>query len=269
MSLARVVRTECIELHLSVTSKEEALREVARVAKKCPVLRDVNEQLLLRSLKEREKTASTGVGKGIALPHCRLEGVQDFVVGILGVPGGVDFEAVDGERVRLIVFIVGPTEAAQESHIRILSWISQMFSQPRMVDSVLSENSAAGVQAQFLKHGQRRLRSATAHNLFHVFVQEEEVFDEILQIFTGCGSSSVVVIEAQNGSAYLARMPLFADFWSTGVHEFSRIIVAVVDGQMTNEVVRRIEDFNVGARERHHVLVTVQKLLYTSGVLSI
>ena len=105
MKLANVLRKECVVANVRLADKAESLREVVAVAKKSPLLADVAEKEILAALQSRESLGSTGVGKGVAIPHCRLKSVTEFVVGIITVPQGVDFDAIDGEKVRLIVFI--------------------------------------------------------------------------------------------------------------------------------------------------------------------
>src|SRR4030042_497855 len=108
MKLADVLHKECIAVNARLSDKTEVLQEVARLAKKSSILDSVSEQEILAGLQARESLGSTGVGKGIAIPHCRLKTVKDFVVGIVTVPSGVDFDALDAGKVRLIVFIIAP-----------------------------------------------------------------------------------------------------------------------------------------------------------------
>ena len=79
--------------------------EIVQTARKCSILKNVSDEEILNGLQDRESLGSTGFGKGIAIPHCRLKSVSDFVVGIMTVPAGVDFEALDGEAVNFIIFI--------------------------------------------------------------------------------------------------------------------------------------------------------------------
>ena len=95
MKLADVLLKECIAVNAQLSDKAEALRQVAGLAKKSSILDNVSEQEILVGLQARESLGSTGVGKGIAIPHCRLKTVKDFVVGIATVPAGIDFDSLD------------------------------------------------------------------------------------------------------------------------------------------------------------------------------
>jgi mannitol/fructose-specific phosphotransferase system IIA component (Ntr-type) len=269
MKLADVLRKECVVVNAQLPDKAGAIREVARLAKKSSVLESVSEQEIVAGLEARESLGSTGVGKGIAIPHCRLKSVKDFVVGLLTVPSGVDFDSLDGQKVRLVVFIVAP-EVESNQHVRLLSLISQTLLAPGALKKILAEQTPDGVQASFIKGQDAEIgdREGLAKSLIHVFIQSEDVFREIIQILTGVESSSLVVVGAENARAYLSKMPLFASFWSDEPADFGRIIVAVVDKNLTNETLRRIESVSGDLGRSAGVMVTVQEVSYAAGSLS-
>jgi PTS system nitrogen regulatory IIA component len=80
------------------------------------------EHLLL----EREKLQSTGIGDGVAIPHCALDSAQAQALALLLCPRGVEFEAIDGEPVEIVFGVVGPKRATGE-HLRTLARISRLL----------------------------------------------------------------------------------------------------------------------------------------------
>ena len=96
MNLINALRRECVQAGAGCGSADEVLAAIAKLAKQSPVLANMDETAILKGLADREELSSTGFGNGIAIPHCRLDGVEGFVVGILSVPGGADFAAMDG-----------------------------------------------------------------------------------------------------------------------------------------------------------------------------
>jgi len=229
----------------------------------------VSEEKILAGLKEREKLGSTGFGKGIAIPHCRVESVTDFVVGLITVPERVDFDSVDGEEVRLIVFIVAP-EGQSEKHIKLLSTISQTLLISGVVKEILAAKNAEIAVESFLRHTRADISTegGTEKVMFHILIQDEDLFRQIIQVLAGIESSSVVVIDTTNTRTYLAKVPLFAGFWRDEPKGFSRLIVMIVDKKLTNETLRRIESVTGNLNERSGVMVTVQQLSYAAGSLN-
>jgi len=268
MKLVEVVREECIVAGAQLSDKSAALDAVVQAARKCGVLKDVSERDILGGLEKRETLGSTGFGNGIAIPHCRLKGVCEFVVGIITVPAGVEFEALDGEKVNIIVFILAP-QAESNAHIRLLSAVSQTLLTPGAVKEIVAGATSRAVYESFLRHSRAEIETngRAARSLLHVFVQREGTFLDILQVLTATDPSSLVVLDAQNAGTYLGKIPLFADLWRDESSRFSKVIMAVVEKGLANETVRRIESITGRLDEHSGTLVTMQDVYYAAGSL--
>lgn len=77
-------------------------------------------------LAAREAMFTTGIGNGIAIPHGRVEGLPELRAALATQPAGVDFEAIDGEPVRLFVAILAPREKPSQ-HLRMLAEVSRLL----------------------------------------------------------------------------------------------------------------------------------------------
>jgi PTS system nitrogen regulatory IIA component len=91
---------------------------------------------LYRALLEREQLGSTGIGHGVAIPHCKLHGLEQCIlaVGIARPP--VDFGAADGEPVSLFFLVLSPDHNPAE-HLQVLARISRWVRADRHVDELL------------------------------------------------------------------------------------------------------------------------------------
>ena len=269
MKLANLLRPECVLVGPELTDKTAALHKIAQTAKNHPILKEISEEHVFHKLQEREALGSTGFGQGVAIPHCRLEGVTDFVLGLISVPGGVDFKASDGKKVELMVFIVAPASESNK-HIKILSAISRTFLIPGAVKEILAEETPEAMRESFLRYGRTDIdtREQTTKSMFHVFVQDEVLFQDILGILNA-EASSMVVVEAKNTGAYLTKIPLFADFWRDRPSESARTIIAVVEKALANETLRRIETITGDLSDCSGVMVAVQELSYVAGSLNV
>ncbi|MFC1672505.1 PTS sugar transporter subunit IIA [Planctomycetota bacterium] len=98
MDLSNILLEECVKIGTKARDKRSILKEIAKLARKSPVLEKVSEEKILKALDEREDLGSTGFGEGIAIPHCALDEVDRFIAGILTAPQGVDFDSLDGEE---------------------------------------------------------------------------------------------------------------------------------------------------------------------------
>ena len=268
MNLLNVLKKDCIAAHVPVGA-DEVLERIAEQARQYVGLHGFSQNAIVNALKEREALGSTGFGGGIAIPHCRMDSVKEYVVGLLTVPEGVEFDALDGQPVRLFVFVVAPATQS-DVHIKMLSSISQVLNIPGAVDEMVREPTAEGLYESFARHVADEVDEHNAHeyNLFHVFIQNENMFQDVLQVFGGLESGTAVVLDAQHSSRYLSKMPLFAGFWSDPPSSFSQLIVALVNKRMTNETIRRVERVTGSLNECEDVLLTVQELFFCAGGLT-
>lgn len=99
---------------------------------------------LLKAVLKREKAGSTGVGR-VAIPHIKTPLIQQTMAAVGVFPGGVDFDAVDGELVHCVFLLISPTVAAEE-HVQALRWIAGMARKPDYTRFVRQTRSAEEVR---------------------------------------------------------------------------------------------------------------------------
>ncbi len=108
---------------------------------------------LLSSVIEREKSLSTGIGKGIAIPHGTISQGRS-IMGVLGVkPEGIDFHSLDGGKTRIVILMIIPENCFRD-HLRVLAEISKVMSRPEVVEQVM--------------------RSRDQETVYHVLFSEEK-----------------------------------------------------------------------------------------------
>ena len=109
---------DCIVLNLKGTDKESIITELVDTLDSRGCLSDRDQ--VLRDVLDREKSMSTGMQHGIALPHAKTEGVGRIVAALGLLPGGVDFKSLDGEPAKVILLLASPSKQAGP-HIQVLA----------------------------------------------------------------------------------------------------------------------------------------------------
>ena len=79
---------------------------------------------ILAALEKREELGSTGIGRGVAVPHAKYPGVARLIGAVADFPAGVDFKSLDGKPVHVVCLFVPPTDRPSD-HLRVLEAISQ------------------------------------------------------------------------------------------------------------------------------------------------
>jgi PTS system fructose-specific IIA component/PTS system nitrogen regulatory IIA component len=126
MKFADFVVVKSIQPNLAATDKESVLRElIGGLVAAGQIPKDAMDDVCATVL-EREHLGSTGIGRGVAVPHAKHSGVAR-PVGTVGISrAGVDFQSLDGEPVHLFFSLVSPPERATD-HLAVLEYVSRQL----------------------------------------------------------------------------------------------------------------------------------------------
>ncbi len=125
MSFAELFTESNIVRDLTGATREACFRELLDVLVASKSIDASIVEPCIQSLESRERIGSTGIGNGVAVPHVKLEAAKGLAVALGIRSGGLDFRAIDGERVQIVFMIVRSTED-QAEHLRFLQWISRL-----------------------------------------------------------------------------------------------------------------------------------------------
>jgi PTS system nitrogen regulatory IIA component len=123
MEIAEFIAPDRVALNLRVRDKAQLLQELARRAEPSSGL---SADTILAALRSREQLGSTGLGKGFALPHARIDGLTRFVGMLARLARPIDYDAIDGAPVDLVFLLLMPA-AAGNNHVAALAAVSRRF----------------------------------------------------------------------------------------------------------------------------------------------
>jgi len=141
LSAVRTAPPRLVLPDLASTTREGALGEMSDQLAAAGAVKD--PAALAQRLLEREHLGCTGLGGGIALPHCKWKGIDDVLLAIGRSRTGVDFGAADGVLVTLIFLLISPVDAPG-LHLQALARVSRRLKTPGLAESLRhAETSAA------------------------------------------------------------------------------------------------------------------------------
>lgn len=114
-------------------SKKKVLQTIAE--RLSSTLSGVSELELFDQLIAREKLGSTGIGSGVAVPHCRLSGIKEPVAALVKLPTHIDFDAIDQAPVNLLFALIVPMDATDE-HLNLLAAVVERVSRPDSLELI-------------------------------------------------------------------------------------------------------------------------------------
>jgi fructose-specific phosphotransferase system IIA component len=126
MKFADFIDTAAIRADLSAVSKDAVIEELVQSLLDSGQIDADQRDDIISAIMKREELGSTGIGRGVAVPHTKHPSVQKLV-GTVGVSAeGVDFDSLDGERVQLFFLLISPPERPGD-HLRALENISRQL----------------------------------------------------------------------------------------------------------------------------------------------
>ncbi|MGI9497446.1 MAG: PTS sugar transporter subunit IIA [Mariniblastus sp.] len=124
MKFSDFVRTEAIRAELTSSDKEGVVRELVASLVESGQLGGDDQEAIVQAVLKREELGSTGIGRGIAVPHTKHPSVTQ-PVGTCGVSAtGVDFQSLDGEQVHLFFMLISPPDQPSD-HLKALEYVSK------------------------------------------------------------------------------------------------------------------------------------------------
>ena len=146
MRLSDNISEAVVCLNMKGLAKDEAIRELAELLRASPQVRDFD--VYLKDVFAREQMGTTGIGEAVAIPHARTDAVTDFVIAIGRSSKGIDFSAVDGAPVKLIVMMGTPLGQVGE-YLKILAHLCYLLKRNGFIESLMQARDQATVVELF------------------------------------------------------------------------------------------------------------------------
>lgn len=133
MKFAKYLHKELIFLEIPCRTKEEVMDCLAHAI--CKYYNLPIEKEILRDVRQREKVKSTGLGKGLAIPHARVDTTDRFYIAFALSESGIEWGSLDNKPVHYMFFIVGPSKL-EEEYLEALSDICRIMTRQDVREGV-------------------------------------------------------------------------------------------------------------------------------------
>jgi mannitol/fructose-specific phosphotransferase system IIA component (Ntr-type) len=144
MKLSDLITPDLVELPLRAADKWEALGVIARIPVRAGRYPASFAPIVEQALVLRERSMTTGMEHGIAIPHAAIDGIDDLVA-VLGLsPAGIQFETLDGAPARIVIGLIIP-RSKKLAHIKTLAEIAKLLSRADVRDRLLQCADAKAV----------------------------------------------------------------------------------------------------------------------------
>jgi len=126
MNIIDLISREAISVDLKASRKEEVISELVSLLVGSGDVKKSGKDEILKSLKEREDLGSTGIGKGVAIPHAKCPSVKKMIAAFGISKTGIDFKSLDGEPTYIFLLLIAPGETPGP-HLKALAKIARLL----------------------------------------------------------------------------------------------------------------------------------------------
>jgi PTS system fructose-specific IIA component/PTS system nitrogen regulatory IIA component len=145
MKFSSFVCERAMRADLVAEDKESVIRELVAALVEAEALKAGEVDNIVKAIMKREELGSTGIGRGVAVPHTKHSSVEKLV-GTVGVSSeGVDFNSLDGEKVHIVFLLVSPPDRPGD-HLRALESISRQLRDDSFCRFLKQSKTAADIQ---------------------------------------------------------------------------------------------------------------------------
>ena len=148
MKLSDSLDEKLILPKLKSTTKSTVLREFTALIKKNGHIKNMED--VYDALMEREKQTSTGIGRGIAIPHCKLKCIDRVIVALGRSKKGIDYKSIDSQPVNIFFVILSPV-SMDDQHIKTLSSISKLLKHIHVNNAIMCAKTAREIMDIIIK----------------------------------------------------------------------------------------------------------------------
>ena len=149
MFLYELFPPELIKIGLEADDKDEVFEEM--VDQFCQISKSGSREDILASIHERESKMSTGIHKGIAVPHGKTHTLEN-IHGVLGISRkGIDYDALDGQPVYILFMLLAPQKDS-EKHLRLLKRLAALLDNPQFYSELIAQTDPLGAHRTIKKY---------------------------------------------------------------------------------------------------------------------
>jgi nitrogen PTS system EIIA component len=273
MSLSDYIVKDLNRVGFNARNKKQALTRIAEIACTAPQFKNETPEKIRALLAEREEIVSTGVGKGVAIPHARLDSIDDFVVFVLTAPDGVDFDALDGRRVTLFFVVFAPSDKVQE-HLKLLAGIANALGRTGLKKELLKTRTADVLYEVLVRYLSgnpvETLREDSRRRLLILVLYYEELLNDLLEYLIDVNVEGATIIRSEGMGAHISTLPLFAGFmgFMREDQKISHTVMALIPQQDEAEIVRGIEAITGDLDKTRGAMVITLEAAFYKGTMN-
>lgn len=272
MNISDVIAPALNRTHFRARNKSMALARIAEIACTSPLLAKETPEHILQLLTDREAVVSTGIGKGVAIPHARLDNIDDFVVFVLVAPDGIEFDALDGKRVTLFFVVFAPSSKVNE-HLKLLAGIANTLTRGNLKNELLKTRAPEILTEVLIRNFSGNESQAQPeirrNRLLLLILYYEEFLTDILEYLIDMNVEGATITRSEGMAAHVSTIPLFASFmgFMREDRKISHTIMAVIPEKDEARIIQGIEAITGDLDRKRGAMIMTLDIAFSKGTM--
>lgn len=146
LDLSILLDERLVKFNFDGTTKEEVIEKIGEVMYESGKITDKDEYI--KGVLEREKECTTGIGRGVAIPHCKNDAVKDAGFALIQLKNNIEWSSLDGEPVNYVIMLAAPN-TEDNVHLRILSQLARNLMDDDFLYALTNANSIEKIKKLF------------------------------------------------------------------------------------------------------------------------
>lgn len=143
MDLSSMVNQKLVQFEYQAASKDEVIRSVGQIMAEAGIVND--KEKYIEAVFKRETECATGIGMGVAIPHCKSDAVNDAAFALIKLKNPIEWGSLDGEPVKFVIQLAAP-DSADNVHLRMLSQLARDLMDDDFRDGLLCASSIEDIK---------------------------------------------------------------------------------------------------------------------------
>ncbi len=257
--------------NFSAKSKDDALKKLAQLACKSKALKSTDWHIIYDKILAREKQGTTGFGNEVAIPHARIEELDEFLICIAVAPKGIDFDSMDKKKTKILILLLGP-EKRVDDHLKVLALISRTLSKTNAKQELLHSVSNTVLVETFLRNTrvlERKASGGEKMKALVIILYFDDLLYDILEFFIEEGIEGATVIESFGMGEFISNIPIFADFigFMRENKNHSKTILTLIPESRSDEIIAAIEEITGDLDKKQGAMVMLLDVGFFKGTM--
>ncbi len=233
MYIIDYLKPEAIFLKMKSGKKKEIIREILQKASEKGIVPEDKTEEIYNAIMDREKQSTTGIGNGIAIPHCKTEYIERGIILAATFPNGIKYNAIDGKPVYILFMFVFPGSENKE-YLQVLAKVARLLSDENIRNKLILTDTPEEFRNTIAKNDIIPIvKGKEGKYIFILAINDQKKIQNVISNLVEIGAQTSLIIDSETLEKKLAYdIPIFAGLtYFKGKSPYSKTFIGILNNE--------------------------------------